>query len=139
MRRMKPKCWSCPARRRNRDLGAPMSRVACWRERVLCAASAHSPLRIVGAGTKDFYGQAITGERFDTREHGGIVDYDPTELVVTARCGTPLVEIERALAAERQMLAFEPPHFGDGATLGGCIAAGLSGPRPPDARAGRDV
>ncbi|HEY1460954.1 MAG TPA: glycolate oxidase subunit GlcE [Casimicrobiaceae bacterium] len=116
-----------------------MSTVACWRERVLSAASAHSPLRIVGAGTKDFYGQVIAGEAFDTREHRGIVDYDPTELVVTARCGTPLSEIESALAAEQQMLAFEPPHFGDGATLGGCIAAGLSGPRRPYAGAVRDV
>jgi len=116
-----------------------MSIVASWRERVLSAASARSPLCIVGAGTKDFYGQSVTGEPFDTREHRGIVDYDPTELVITARCGTPLVEIERALAGERQMLAFEPPHFGDSATLGGCVAAGLSGPRRPYAGAVRDI
>jgi glycolate oxidase FAD binding subunit len=81
----------------------------------------------------------LVGERFETTAHRGIVDYDPTELVITARCGTPLGEIEQALAGKRQMLAFEPPHFGTAATLGGCIAAGLSGPRRPYAGAVRDV
>jgi glycolate oxidase FAD binding subunit len=66
------------------------------------------------------------------------VDYEPTELVITARCGTPLAEIEAVLAERNQMLAFEPPHFGEGATLGGAIAAGLSGPRRADAGAVRD-
>ncbi len=113
--------------------------VASWRERIRAAAQVNAPLRIVGGGTKDFYGRELVGERFETSEHRGITDYDPTELVVTARCGTPLVEVERALAGERQMLAFEPPHFGEAATLGGCIAAGLSGPRRPYAGAVRDV
>ena len=113
--------------------------VGSWRERIRAAAAAHAPLRIVGGGTKDFYGQDLVGERFETAAHRGIVDYDPTELVITARCGTPLLEIEQALATGRQMLAFEPPHFGSNATLGGCVAAGLSGPRRPYAGAVRDV
>ncbi len=113
--------------------------VGGWRERIRAAAAARLPLRIVGGGTKDFYGQELVGERFDTATHRGIVDYDPTELVITARCGTPLAEIEQALAGKGQMLAFEPPHFGTAATLGGCVAAGLSGPRRPYAGAVRDV
>jgi glycolate oxidase FAD binding subunit len=113
--------------------------IDAWRERIRAAAATRSPLRIVGGGTKDFYGQELVGERFDTTAHRGIVDYDPTELVITARCGTPLAEIEQALAGKGQMLAFEPPHFGTAATLGGCVAAGLSGPRRPYAAAVRDV
>jgi glycolate oxidase FAD binding subunit len=96
------------------------------------------PLRIRGGGTKDWYGQRLDGEVLDTREYTGIVDYEPTELVITARCGTPLAEIETALAQRGQMLAFEPPHFGAGATLGGAIAAGLSGPRRAGSGAVRD-
>jgi glycolate oxidase FAD binding subunit len=113
--------------------------VSAWRERIRAASATHAPLRLVGGGTKDFYGQDLVGERFDTTPYRGIVDYDPTEMVITARCGTPLLEIEQALAGERQMLAFEPPHFGSNATLGGCVAAGLSGPRRPYAGAVRDV
>ena len=113
--------------------------VSAWRERIRAASATHAPLRLVGGGTKDFYGQELVGERFDTAAHRGIVDYDPTELVITARCGTPLIELEQALADERQMLAFEPPHFGPNATLGGCVAAGLSGPRRAYAGAVRDV
>jgi glycolate oxidase FAD binding subunit len=102
------------------------------------AAARGSPLRLRGAGSKDFYGERIAGEILDTRGHAGIVAYEPTELVVTARCGTPLEELESALAQRGQMLAFEPPHFGDGATVGGCVAAGLSGPRRASAGALRD-
>lgn len=102
------------------------------------AAEAKQPLRIRGGGTKDWYGQRFEGALLDTREHAGIVDYEPTELVITARCGTPLAEIEAALAERGQMLAFEPPHFGDGATLGGAIASGLSGPRRAGSGAVRD-
>ena len=74
----------------------------------------------------------------DTRAYAGIIDYEPTELVITARCGTPLAEIEAALAARNQMLAFEPPHFGPGATVGGVVACALSGPRRASAGAVRD-
>ena len=109
-----------------------------FKEQIRAAAARQRPLRIRGGGTKDWYGGVLTGEILDTRGHAGIVDYEPTELVITARCGTPLAEIEATLAAQNQMLAFEPPHFGDGATLGGAIAAGLSGPRRANSGAVRD-
>jgi glycolate oxidase FAD binding subunit len=95
-------------------------------------------LRIRGGGTKDFYGNALEGEVLDTRGHAGIVDYEPTELVVTARCGTLLADLNDALSRQGQFLPFEPPGFGPGATLGGCIAAGLSGPRRASAGSVRD-
>ena len=95
-------------------------------------------LRLRGGGTKDFYGEPGGGEPLDLRALSGIVSYDPTELVVTVRCGTPLAELEAALAERRQYLPFEPPHFGAGATVGGMVAAGLSGPRRASAGAVRD-
>lgn len=109
-----------------------------WQERVLEAQAAGAPLRIRGGGTKDFYGERLEGEVFDVSGHAGIVDYDPTELVITARGGTPVTEIEAAMKSAGQMLAFEPPQFGAAATLGGCVATGLSGPRRPYAGAVRD-
>lgn len=101
------------------------------------AAAERAPLRIRGAGSKDFYGGLLAGELLDVSAHRGIVAYEPTELYITAKCGTPLAEIEAALAEKAQMLAFEPPHFGS-ATVGGCVAAGLSGPRRQQAGAVRD-
>jgi glycolate oxidase FAD binding subunit len=98
-------------------------------DRIRAAAAAGTPLRIRGGGTKDFYGNTPTGQALDTRSLQGIVAYEPSELVMTASAGTPLGEIEAILAAQGQILPFEPPHFGDRATLGGCIAAGLAGPR----------
>ncbi len=97
-----------------------------------------APLRIVGGGTKAFLGSAAEGEPLDVTGHRGIVHYQPTELVLTARAGTPLREIEAALEEHKQILAFEPPHYGDAATLGGTIACGLSGPRRAYAGAARD-
>jgi glycolate oxidase FAD binding subunit len=108
------------------------------RERIVAAHAAKTPLRIRGGGTKDWYGQNLQGEILDTRSYSGIISYEPTELVITARCGTPLAELEARLAEQNQMLAFEPPHFGAGATLGGVIASGLSGPRRQAAGAVRD-
>lgn len=114
------------------------------------AHAARTPLRLRGAGSKDFYGGLLAGEVLDLSGHRGIVAYEPTELYVTAKGGTPLAEIEATLAAQGQMLAFEPPRFlpnpavdrefaaKTGATLGGCIAAGLSGPRRMQAGAVRD-
>jgi glycolate oxidase FAD binding subunit len=96
------------------------------------------PLRIRGGGSKDWYGQTPQGTLLDTRAYTGIVDYEPTELVITARCGTPLAEIDAALAANNQMLAFEPPHFGPAATVGGMIACGLSGPARQAVGSARD-
>ena len=79
------------------------------------------PLRIVGGDTKRFYGRAIEGLALETREHGGILRHDPAELVLTARAGTSLAEIEAVLAGKGQRLPFEPPHFGPCATLGGTV------------------
>jgi len=107
--------------------------------RVRGAVATETALRIRGGGTKDFYGGALTGEVIDTTTYAGIIDYEPTELVLTARAGTSLVAIEGAMRARGQMLAFEPPHFGDGGTLGGAVAAGLSGPRRAYAGAVRDL
>jgi glycolate oxidase FAD binding subunit len=107
-------------------------------ETVREAAAQKRPLCIRGGGTKDFYGGVIHGDKLDSGEYRGIVAYEPSELVVTARAGTPLAEVEAALSEKGQMLAFEPPHFGPGATLGGCVAAGLSGPRRAYAGALRD-
>ena len=103
------------------------------------AGACSQPLLIRGGGTKDFYGGLTQGEVLDTRTYSGILDYEPTELVITARGGTPLKDIESALSSHAQMLAFEPPHFGANATLGGAVAAGLSGPRRPYAGAVRDL
>ena len=86
--------------------------VETWSERIRAAVQSQSPMRIVGGGCKDFYGNELRGEVFRTGANEGIVDYDPTELVVTARCGTLLADLERILREGGQMLAFEPPHFG---------------------------
>jgi glycolate oxidase FAD binding subunit len=96
---------------------------------VRSAADARTPLVIRAGGTKDFYGNGSEGTVLDPRAHAGIVAYEPTELVVTVRAGTALAELEAALDASNQMLPFEPPHFAGGATVGGCVAAGLAGPR----------
>ncbi len=97
-------------------------------DRVRAAQQSRTALCIRGGGTKDFYGEAPQGELLSTTELAGISSYEPTELVVTARCGTPLAELEAALAEKGQCLPFEPPHFSAGATVGGMVAAGLSGP-----------
>lgn len=101
--------------------------------RIRAAAADGTALRIRGAGSKDFYGHSLQGELLDTRGLNGIISYEPTELVVTVGAGTPLAELEALLAARGQCLAFEPPHFGwsaanNGSTVGGMVAAGLSGP-----------
>lgn len=97
-----------------------------------------APLRICGGGSKDFYGQALVGERLDTTPLNGITSYEPSELYIRAGAGTPLVDLEAALAEHHQALPFEPPHFGPGATLGGMVSAGLSGPARPSAGSVRD-
>jgi glycolate oxidase FAD binding subunit len=107
-------------------------------EAVRRAGAERTPLRIRGSGSKDFYGYALEGEVLDVRSHSGVIDYEPTELVITARAGTALAEIDRVLAAGGQMLACEPPCFGADATLGGCVAAGFSGPRRAAAGSVRD-
>ena len=100
-----------------------------FRDRIMSATRSGTALRIRGNGTKDWYGQELNGELLDTTAYSGIISYDPTELVVTARAGTNLREIGKALAEKKQMLAFEPPRFDGLATVGGIVASGLSGPR----------
>lgn len=109
-----------------------------WAERVRAAVAAKTPLCLRGGGSKDFYGRAPAGELFDLRANSGVLAHEPTELVVTVRGGTPLAELEAVLAEKGQYLAFEPPHFGAGATVAGCVAAGMSGPRRASMGAVRD-
>jgi glycolate oxidase FAD binding subunit len=107
-------------------------------EQINQALNERTPLRIQGSNSKAMLGRPVVGEVLDTRSHCGIVSYDPTELVLTARAGTSLMAIEAELEAAGQMLPFEPPHLGAQATLGGMVAAGLSGPRRPWAGSVRD-
>jgi glycolate oxidase FAD binding subunit len=107
-------------------------------DRVRSAQATGTPLRIRGGATKDFYGEAPRGEPLDTATLAGISSYEPTELVVTARCGTPLAQLEAELAEKGQYLPFEPPRFAPGGTVGGMVAAGLSGPARASVGAVRD-
>lgn len=107
-------------------------------DRVRAAAAARSPLHLAGGRTKAFYGEAVAGEVLSTTGWSGIVSYEPTELVVTVRAGTPLAELEAVLAERGQCFPFEPPHFGPGGTVGGMVAAGLAGPARASAGAVRD-
>lgn len=88
-------------------------------------------LSIKGGGSKEFYGFPVQGETLDTTIHAGIISHEPTELVLTARAGTSLQEIEVKLAEANQMLGCEPLFISSNATFGGMLAAGLSGPRRP--------
>ena len=97
-------------------------------ERVQGARAGGQPLDIRGGGTKAFYGELPQGQALDVRGLSGISVYEPSELVVTVRGGTPLAELEAALAEKGQCLPFEPPRFGAGGTVGGMVAAGLAGP-----------
>ena len=120
-------------------MNSPDSALRAITDQVREAAASGAPLRICGGGSKAFYGAAssgeVAGELLDTRAWAGITSYEPSELVVTARAGTPLAELEAALADKGQCLPFEPPHFQIGAaaagriaTVGGMVSAGLSGP-----------
>jgi glycolate oxidase FAD binding subunit len=96
--------------------------------RVQAASAARTPLRIAGGDTKRFLGREVIAGTLEVGAHRGILRHDPAELVLTARAGTPLAEVEACLAAHGQRLPFEPPHFGERATLGGTVACGLAGP-----------
>ena len=111
-------------------MGLPDSQqqIDSFRKQILEAAQSKTPLSIEGGGSKAWYGNSNPFTKLSTKNFSGILDYQPEELVITARAGTPLREIEQVLSDKNQMLAFEPPHFGDNATLGGAIAAGLAGP-----------
>lgn len=113
-------------------------------DRIRAALTDGTPLRIRGGGSKDFYGQSLQGDVLDVSTLRGITNYEPSELVVTVRAGTPLAELEATLAERGQCLAFEPPSFINAssgqstATCGGMVAAGLSGPARASAGAVRD-
>ena len=102
--------------------------INAFREQILNAAKNKVCLSIEGGATKSWYGNPNNHAKLETRAYSGILEYQPEELVITACAGTPLKEIEVALAEKNQVLAFEPPHFGENATFGGAIAAGLAGP-----------
>ena len=103
------------------------------------AVESRTPLQLVGGNSKAFYGAPTSATTpLKVSGHQGIVDYEPSELVVTVRSGTPLIELNRVLAEQGQMLAFEPPSFTEQATIGGTIACGFSGPRRPYAGSARD-
>jgi len=108
------------------------------RQQVEQAHSSGTVLKICAGNSKHFYGREVIGDVLDVSQHQGVINYEPTELVITARAGTPLKEIEAILDSENQMLAFEPPAFGDSATIGGTIACSLSGPRRAFAGSARD-
>ncbi|HEX7911717.1 MAG TPA: glycolate oxidase subunit GlcE [Paraburkholderia sp.] len=105
---------------------------------VAYAVARRTPLATRGGGSKAFLGRPVNGTPIDTRSHRGVVSYDPTELVITARAGTPLVELNATLDAAGQMLPCEPPDFDGRATVGGMVAAGLAGPRRPWSGSVRD-
>lgn len=107
-------------------------------QQVAAALADKRALHIVGGNTKSFYGRDIPGGILNVAEHRGIVSYEPTELVISARAGTTLQEIEQALGAHNQILGFEPPRFGERATLGGTLACNFSGPRRAAAGSARD-
>jgi glycolate oxidase FAD binding subunit len=102
--------------------------IDAFREQILNAAQNNTQLSIEGGGTKSWYGNPNRFTKLDTRTYSGILEYQPEELVITACAGTPLKDIEAALKEKNQTLPFEPPHFGEQATFGGAIAAGLAGP-----------
>ncbi|MCK4587361.1 MAG: glycolate oxidase subunit GlcE [Gammaproteobacteria bacterium] len=112
-------------------------------EQVRRAFSEDIPLCIDGGGSKVFEGRPVEGKSLSVLGHHGIIDHAPSELVITARAGTPLADIESRLAGASQMLAFEPPHLdafiNGNATIGGTVSCGISGPRRPYAGAARDV
>ena len=109
-----------------------------WQSQIKAAAAKGEKLAIRGSGSKAFCSPTVAGDALDTREHAGIVEYEPNELVIVVRCGTRIADVEKTMADAGQMLAFEPPHFAEGATIGGMVASGLSGPRRPYAGPLRD-
>ncbi len=112
--------------------------VAALQQRVLDAAKRGARLRIRGGGSKDFYGEALSGDLLDVSALAGVISYEPSELVVTVRAGTRLAELEALLVTQGQCLPFEPPHFSPTATVGGMVASGLSGPARASVGALRD-
>ncbi len=108
-------------------------------QQVSAAYHDDTALNIVGGDSKSWYGRQAVGETLALAEHEGILNYQPSELIITARAGTTLSSIADALDAHQQRLPFDPPHFANGATLGGTIACNFSGPRRPYGGSARDM
>lgn len=115
-----------------------MTETGWIQQQVEQALSTGTPLSIVGGETKSFLGSPCVGERLEMKSCHGVIDYEPSELVITVEGGTRLEEVEEILDSESQMLPFEPPRFGPESTIGGVVACGLSGPRRPFTGAIRD-
>ena len=113
-------------------------RTEAIRDRVRAAFESGTPLAIEGGGSKRFFGRAPAGETLKVAEHRGIVNHEPSELVLTVRAGTPVGETQAALAEHGQWLPFDPPRHGDASTIGGVVACALSGPTRPWTGAVRD-
>ncbi len=107
-------------------------------EQVQQAIADKQPLNIIGGDSKSFYGRTPQGKPLSNADHAGVINYEPSELVITARAGTKISQIYALLAKNNQMLGFEPPFCNADSTLGGLVAAGLSGPRRPYAGAVRE-
>ncbi|MDH5424778.1 MAG: glycolate oxidase subunit GlcE [Gammaproteobacteria bacterium] len=107
-------------------------------EQITAAYANKTACRIEGGNSKHFIGNPSAGEQVSTKNHTGIISYDASELVLTARSGTTLKEISAALAVNNQSLPFEPPAFSEHATIGGTIACNLSGPARAYSGAARD-
>ena len=107
-------------------------------EQVKQACDTNTSLRISAGNSKGFYGNKVDGEVLDISQHTGIIEYQPSELVITVRSGTLLSDLEAELKSNNQMLAFEPPEHSENTTIGGIIACGLSGPRRIACGAARD-
>lgn len=107
-------------------------------ELVIDAINNKRVLKIIGGNSKSFYGRKTEAEVITTIEHSGVTNYEPGELVITARAGTSLTEIESLLKSKNQRLVFEPPYFSETATLGGAIATGINGPCRPWSGSARD-
>ena len=108
-----------------------MSALTLMQDQVYAAVADKTPLRIVGGNSKRYIGRESTGEPVDVSAYSGVVDYQPSELVITVRAGTTVSELQSVLARENQVLASEPPEFDGRATVGGTLACNLSGPSRP--------
>ncbi|MEN8212861.1 MAG: glycolate oxidase subunit GlcE [Pseudomonadota bacterium] len=108
-------------------------------QQIIEACASMTPLSIRGGDSKSFLGNPVSGQSLSTAEHRGVINYQPAELIMTARSGTPLHEIKEILMNQHQQLAFEPPSYGDKATIGGTFACGLSGPSRPWKGSARDA
>jgi len=109
-----------------------------FRQRIASACAGKTPVSILGSNSKSFYGHHCEGEIIDVSQHTGVLEYEPSELVIQARAGTSLTDIEKLLEQHRQVLAFDPPHFSPKSTLGGAVASGLAGPGRPFTGSVRD-